>query len=83
MKEIPETKDQRSLDENELEKVNGGEKALVVTTVRVTPPDTGFKVEYSLDKVGGTTPGAQQPEEERVIDLVPDDDTATGYYKMN
>ena len=48
MKEIPNGKDQKNLDENELEKVNGGVGPAVV----VPEPDdgTGFSVELPEDK---------------------------------
>lgn len=72
-----------------VEKTNGNEddKALVVSTVQVVAPDAGIKVGYSLDRVdakeGVEKPGAEQATKDLKIDLEPQDDTPTGYYKMN
>lgn len=76
-----------------VEKTSGAEedKAIVVSTVQAPPPDSGFKVTYSLDKIDKTTEepideahkGEPQESKDLKIDLEPKDDTPTGYYKMN
>ena len=76
--------------ELKVEKTNGDEddKALVVSTVQVSAPDAGIKVGYSLDKVGSdeasvAKEGAEQTTKDLKIDLEPEGETPTGYYKMN
>ena len=76
--------------ELKVEKTNGDEddKALVVSTVQVSAPDAGIKVGYSLDKVGSdeasvAKEGAEQTTKDLRIDLEPEGETPTGYYKMN
>ena len=66
------------------------DKAIVVSTVEVAPPDTGFRVEYSLDKLKDDVTQDKDKEVDRKdtkdlsIDLEPQSgDTPTGYYKMN
>ena len=65
------------------------EKAVVISNMTVPPPDSGFKVTYSLDKIDATEtktekPGAEQDTSDVKIELQREDgDTPTGYYKMN
>ena len=77
-----------------VEKTNGAEedKAIVISTVQAPPPDSGFKVAYSLDKVDKTTEqpiddehtGEPQETKDLKIELEPQSgETPTGYYKMN
>ena len=73
-----------------VERTNGDEddKALVVSTVDVVAPDAGIKVQYSLDKVEADVSKvektvAKQDTKDLKIDLEPEGDTPTGYYKMN
>ena len=67
--------------------------ALVVSTVQAPPPDSGFKVTYSLDKIDKTTEkpiddahkGVEQDTKDIEIPLAVEEggETPTGYYKMN
>lgn len=67
--------------------------ALVVSTVQAPPPDSGFKVTYSLDKINKTTEepiddqhkGAEQDTKDIEIPLAVEEgkELPTGYYKMN
>ena len=64
------------------------DKAIVLSTVQAPPPDSGFKVAYALDKVEGdeetvTKTVDQRDTNDLSINLEPEDDTPTGYYKMN
>ena len=63
--------------------------ALVVSTVQAPPPDSGFKVTYSLDKIEKDESvrhaGAEQDTKDIEIPLAVEEgeETPTGYYKMN
>ena len=68
------------------------DKVLVISTVQAPPPDSGFKVTYSLDKINKDTDepideahkGVQQETKDISIDLEPQSgEVPTGYYKMN
>lgn len=63
--------------------------ALVVSTVQAPPPDSGFKVTYSLDKIEQDESvrhaGAEQDTKDIEIPLAVEEgkELPTGYYKMN